>query len=716
MRADEKNPKLGSWWPWVATLILIVSLVLVWKVCCPETPPPLAAEVDLSAACAGDRWIGVLNEKKLEGDTTSDGGGSTERRGDGEATSEETRRCPDPWQPLFLSSRTKVPLGLQRYCLFVGQDPRERLAVIDKKGRVYYDPLKSSDREPYERIGRDDFEKIGQDYFTRIDRDCRVVGPAAETLFPPQGLGDALQNRFLQEAGASSKQLLSEPVRLVIVDSVQDSTKPENEACPPQTKEGDLECSPHGWVLANLATDLLGGAAEITSRRALMRTYRVQPKGPTPNEVLLKIENNPKTGGLFGYWSEFGDAIWRALADWLAIPEPGRPKLILNLSVGWEGIYGTDVAVVRDPIAAVVCHGALVVAAAGNRRAGPPSLEKPILPAAWEQLPAPTDEQCQALLGEEPRSYAFNTTYKPLLFAVGGVQEGGLILSNAKPQATPRLVAFGDHAAPLDEESSPPVLRTLTGTSVATLVVSAAAAVQWDKTADLGSFDVMDELWKGAAEYAAGHPAEQLVDFCWEPKHNCPLPTTARRIFVKSPTFPLAGKPSDLPIRASLINTVKLNALSTFENVLDCEPQVLAYKEKPSQDKNLCPQRWPFDIAAQPWLGPQPGSNHNPDCRYTEGSPGTLVLEFDPCFRIEGMPTEIDDFTLVAGSVAYRLPIEPFRLGDPDLLCPLENDDRRQQVVLAGNPFEGLHPMYLAVTVNGRHATITPILQVLKED
>ena len=65
----------------------------------------------------------------------------------------------------------------------------------------------------------------------------------------------------------------------------------------------------------------------------------------------------------------------------------------------------------------------------------------------------------------------------------------------------------------------------------------------------------------------------------------------------------------------------------------------------------LCPQRV-YDVSAQPWVGSQPGPNHNPNCTATQSSPTTVLLEFDPRFRIEGMPAKLSDFTLIAGGKA----------------------------------------------------------------
>ncbi len=696
MCAETLNSESGRKWHQAATIALCFAVALVaikLFLGKPEPEPePVTPVVDFAAACPGDRWVGLLNEERSRGDDVYKPG--------------ERRACPAPWKPLFTSAENPVPPGLQRFCFYQGADPRRELAILDRQGTVYFDALPEPGRRPFSRVDREELEKHGRDYFTRIDRDCPVVGPAAETLFPAQALGGPTKTRFLQETG--SVTLPAGNVRLEIVDSVQDSDAPEEERCKSQTETGDLECSPHGFVLANLARDLLGDAVDIRSKRALRRTYRVQAEGSTPDEETLPLDTAPETGGLFGYWTELGAAIWRAVDAW-----NGNGRLVLNLSVGWESIYGADVAAVRTPIEVAVCRGALVVAAAGNRRAGPPSLEVPILPAGWETLSAPTPGRCAALLTNPP-PYDTSTPYRPLVYAVSGVQGDSQLLSTAKPRATPLRVAFGDHASavlPADPPSAPDRLLTLTGTSVSALVVSAAAVVRWSQTSDASAFEVMQSLSD------AGTLVEPPVDFCLNPEVNCPPGTLTRRIFVAPPSVPVAPIGA-LPIDADKIDPadVEIVEIDTFENLETCRPRTLAHEGPATPAGNLCPQSL-FDVAAQPWVGPQPGSNHNPDCRYSENSPGTLEFEFLPCFRIEGMPVTLDDFTLVAGNVAYRLPIAALTLGDPTVgPCPLEDDPRRVHVVLKGINFQGLHPMYLAVSLDEDNAAVTPLLQVLAQD
>ncbi len=117
-------------------------------------------------------------------------------------------------------------------------------------------------------------------------------------------------------------------------------------------------------------------------------------------------------------------------------------------------------------------------------------------------------------------------------------------------------------------------------------------------------------------------------------------------------------------------------------------------------------------------MGPQPGANPCSGCTKGQGSPTTLVLEFDPCYRVEGRPAAIDDFVLIVGSQGYRLPIPGLRLGNSGTACPAgEDDPRRRHLIITDFPTleQPLPPMYLAFRVNATWATLSPILGVIDE-
>ena len=706
---SSDSPRASTYRPKTAILILLVAvtalvaLVALVATKRADTPnplvpnplvlKPLVLKLDRFEPCRGNPWIGILKD--------------------------DGRSCPAGWKSLFAlppddaaeQYRTAayqddvrhpnddaLPPGLRRFCMIADQKESRGL-------------------------------KPRSEVLERIEQDCSVIGGAADTFFPIGDFDKPLRGRFLQQAGrpdpAQSFEAPPEAVRLVIIDSASDIPGDLNQdtlndqECPAAPGTGALECSAHGWALARLARDLLCSddpsencVVEIGARRALRGTYEIQERGSKGNPLEPKRVELPLTGGATG--GRYGDqkdlarAIWREVDNWRN--KQPRPKLILNLAVGWEEIYG-DAPSVRAAIEDAVCRGVLVLAAAGNRIAGPVGIgEIPILPGAWEQDPAPSESECKSLLEdsfvEQPQkskeqleeksagqTQGSDEDYRPLLHAVGGVQMDDRPMSNSRPHATPRIVAYGDHVPVVYSGGNR--RETLTGTSVSTLVVAAAAAVQWRKDSGQKSFEVMQALWQG------GERVSQPVDFCLG--SPCPV---AKRVFVGSrreatdPWPPVIRKPATIP----------LAAFPRSKTLEDCAPQTLHYDAEPPPGANLCPQRWANDIAAQAMVVPQPGTNHNPNCTIEVNSPGTLLLEFHQRFRVGGTPAELSDLTLVAGDRAYRLPEKTLLLGEPG--SELQQLVFKEMPLLTGDPY----PLYLAAIVNGKYATITPILLVQGKD
>ncbi len=382
-------------WPKAVTIVLVLAIALVIALLVilfsafpkePENREPPIVELDLTEACRENQWVGVLKENFPAG-------------------------CPEHWDPLFAAAipppeegedrpaytreaaQELIPPGLRRFCVSQSIPEGQRPSVADpevESGWLTYDE------------------------FERIDQDCSVVGGAAGSFFPIDDFDQALTARFRREAGRSAPieppgdsdqagvRAVPPPrgVRLVIVDSAQDSEDPQDQECPIDPGPGKPECSPHGWALTKLARDLLchgqDCAAQISTRRALRWTYEIQKKGSKPKKVELDVtdpDGEATGGGRFGAWEDIALAIRREVAEWSAIGVDDRPNLILNLSLGWESAYG-EPPVVRAAIEDAVCRGALVLAAAGNRIAGPPFMDTPVLPAACEAEPSPSRERC----------------------------------------------------------------------------------------------------------------------------------------------------------------------------------------------------------------------------------------------------------------------------------------------------------------------------------
>ncbi len=160
-------------------------------------------------------------------------------------------------------------------------------------------------------------------------------------------------------------------------------------------------------------------------------------------------------------------------------------RLVLNISLGYQRVNAGVDDFTRGPQASLkaaldfaACHGALVFAASGNVRdeSCPQNESGPLAPAAFEEIPAPTEAECHHMGfvpdfdGDFP---VFSNEPRPLVYAVGGVDAYDEPLPNARPQSQPELVALG--AAGVGNDLTMP----LTGTSVSTAIASATAKLLW---------------------------------------------------------------------------------------------------------------------------------------------------------------------------------------------------------------------------------------------
>jgi hypothetical protein len=320
--------------------------------------------------------------------------------------------------------------GLDRYCVYTSQG----------HGREFQKPAGLVQADP--------------------DRMALIASAPDDTPLADQVRGP-LADQFLNQVGSVQLASAYNPtVRIVVLDSY-----PTGEGVPTQFYGlGSL----HGYGMAHLANKIVCGTADscpiqIATRLALRYDgYNPDPFSP----------DNP--GSDFGgHQGRIGDLATEIPAEILHLTNMAlpHPKLILNLSIGWDGEYHEDDLVkqgkldtwtqaVYAELKAAHDAGVLIIAAAGNRFGGEDS-HGPLLPAAWEaQCP---DSGC----GEK------------IVYAVGGVDWQGLPLPNARPAGLPELVAYADHAVVDGDADSGVNTRIYTGSSVAAVVASSIAAVTW---------------------------------------------------------------------------------------------------------------------------------------------------------------------------------------------------------------------------------------------
>ena len=365
-----------------------------------------------------------------------------------------SRRCPkvEGWQGEPLLSRALAKSAVAR-----SGPARDDLALIQELGLdrfCVYTPEPGSDR-PFVAPPN-----------LKAARDRLAISTAGEDLVPRSPLTDvshlnrvdqALSEEFLRETGQlpPDSGLPSGPpnVQITFLDTEPDGPLASSPPTPPGPQ--------HGFAVAHLAQELVCKAgdglcaATVLSKRAL----NYQASSGLAHQLPSRLP------GSIGTISDLAVAIAEAV-----LACPSEKRLILNLSIGWDGeadLDGND-AIDRDPAVQSVYaalqfaarEGVLVIAAAGNRRGG--GLDDsnwPILPAAWDLWPA----------GKPSK----------LVYAVGGVDWQGLPLPNSRTNALPVRVAYGDHAT-LEVGNHSGVYTTVyTGSSVSTAVVSAAAAVIW---------------------------------------------------------------------------------------------------------------------------------------------------------------------------------------------------------------------------------------------
>ncbi len=656
-------------------LLLLLVATAVGASAAPVDPPLEAFD-----GCPAWRWVGITPE------------------GAGSCPVPDSRPGFDPWTVRRLfdpGGGGQIPPGLQAFCLYENPGVADAAAVRDL---------------------------LLGGALTDLGSDCMAIAPLGEL---EDQTWSPLAGHFLLQAGQSPLPVTAgPPTRLALLDSGA-------------TREADAERfpgnSPHGWTLANMAADLLcdGGTcrADVTSQLALpwLSFDRKSRSASQLNEV---------DGGFVGTLGDLAQALRREVRAWLAEPPPGR-RLVINLSLGWDRLFGGLTGPVADmpaPVQAIyraiedaVCRGALVVAAAGNGFGGPEPNRGPLLPAAWELRPAPTGAACVAALEVLPDPADFpppgQPVYRPLVHAAGAARADGTALSNSRFRGLPRLMAFSDHGVVESHLTDQPT-ATLTGSSVAAAVVSAAAAAAWSYRSDLRADEIMQTLYDGGVDLGVE------ADFCLDGRRAdlCPpqggQTVQRKRVAVCDTVVELCASgggdcpdPSELPVcpawppappdltEVDLPFAEVVDAGDLAATLLDpvCQGESLAY-DPAFVPADPCPHHQYWDLARESWLGPQPGSNPCPNCGLDPGAAGpaesrpqgggaVLLLEIADDF--EGVLT---DATLKADDVTYNL---------SGVMGSLKAGD---QLKVIGLPVTGEEKIFLSVTLDGERSAVAPLV------
>ncbi|MEM1179486.1 MAG: hypothetical protein AAGM22_14155 [Acidobacteriota bacterium] len=475
---------------------------------------------------------------------------------------------------------------------------------------------------------------VGQ-LFALLSGGLEALAPDRIAVHGLASLGDVLSQslakRFDRQVGRIDLPVdpTAPALRLAILD-----TSPTSGMNPSQLPEN----SHHGHTLQRFAEHLLctsgpqSCAADITSRLALgYKSFTGDQLGPHDRDVVQ--------GGFYGTISELAAAIWLEVE---AANQQGA-RLVLNLSVGWDPLYGgletdirempLDVQAVYRALREAACSNALVIAAAGNRTDQHGPQYGPLLPAAWAERPGPSAGSCSGVASAPANQ---------LLYAVGGVQGTGAPLANARPDSAGRLAAYADHAT-LHSGDSPVTELPLTGSSVAALVASATAAAVLHYRPTWTVDEVMDNL------YDSGDALGRFAERCQSPpcgavRYLSLCEAVRRACHVNAP----GSCPSALPPCPArpLDRAVVSAAIAPFALTSGQWVDVTVFEPKPHQD--ACGLHQPFakpgflppepsphrqrgGLGRQPWAHPQPSSDPCPNCTLFPDS-GEMALEIDSTF------------------------------------------------------------------------------------
>jgi hypothetical protein len=577
---------------WIAA-----SLLVVLTACCGTAPLPRATffNFPLQDAYPTWRWIGI--KRDLTAPCPPARGWRVEPLLD-------LRRLPAEAQ------RQAAGLGLDAYCLY--ENPRAGqglpLATIRALGRAEPDPM------ALVLAAGDDLRGL--------------TSPAFETDFA-QRAGRAV----LPNSGGRPR------VRLVLLD-----TQPTGNGVPalPASRYN----SPHGYALANIAGRLTSNgdgdgfydpAADVRTRLA-MPYLSYDPTNPGAARLDLA------RGGFVGSIGGLAQAVVEEVTAWetrRSLPctpadrDCGRAQhLVLNLSLGWDGEkfsggerYVADmqaaVQAVHKTLELAACRGALVVAAAGNRSGGPGAPTGPVLPAGWEGRVA--EPYCPELAG------------RPFIYAAGGVQAQSYPLASSRLQGLPRLSAYGDHAVVKDRHRMP--TPTLTGTSVATVVVSSAAALVWQHRPELTADQVMELLYQSGDTMKDASGVTKLADFYYSPAANAPAPEAHRISLCRalstacpncSPATCAEARPDGLAQRLSVfhpVTTIDGTVMSVkFSPQPPCKAPAL-YHQPADPLEYPCPFEQLPSMTDDPETTPQPGADPCPNCTLTSDSGALATVQ-----------------------------------------------------------------------------------------
>lgn len=525
----------------------------------------------------------------------------------------------------------ELPAGLRAYCLYLkkpsglGADetPTELQMLIKERLLVRLEP---------------DLAIVGGPGQIR-QAQLRGVGSASRALLSQPTLASAsgdleslMGPTYRTEFDQHTEPLQSfelvgnrHPVRLGLVDTSPTAS--------PGYATSVVGTSLHGYQMAELGQHIVCDktgqcVAALSSRLALELRY------DEAGNLISDVVN----GGTFGTVGWFAEAVRREVQSWEEqCAKGGWRPLVLGMAVGWLAAYGgagldfegwsLPVQTAYEALADAHCRDVGLVAAAGNTSGGATNNEGPLLPAGWEQLPALSNDECWVRAGTEPRGVGL-ASYRPFLFAMGGLDAVAAPLALSRPQGNPRQVAFADHATVFS--ASGDQVPVITGTSVSTIVGAASAAVVWAHQPEFGFADVM---W---AAYGGGQPLNLVADFCLgggactDRLHWVTTCSAVVHACTASGIAGLCPDPAMLPLCAGPqagrpdVSTVSFGTFELLAQDIDATslsgpftdpacPGMGLFTTAQSLPTDPCPELQYYGTQAKPWTSSQPGTDPFPN-------------------------------------------------------------------------------------------------------
>ena len=573
---------------------------------------------------------------------------------------EDTPMLPCPpiggWtgERLFASSEA-LPPTLLKYCRYVANSEKSSPAALAAN-------LCSNNADPDLC-----FDEVAPERLV-----VTAQGDMEDILWPD------FKTHFLDQSGAPGPLVTgTQNVRLAVVD-----TEPSGQG---QELNGPGTAD-HGFGLLNLARDMLcnqAGGCDIQLGSSIglpLQRCSTQPgascscSDPEPSRT--GFCDTPALGGHLGGQGDVARGVFAAVRSWEVT---GPQRLIINLSLGWDPRYGGLAPLATAPLGARAvfdaleyahCRGALVLAAAGNRTTGPESSSGPLLPAAWENVDGPTGSECATLLdgiAVDPSLFPDGGAYRPLLFAVGAVDEINQ-RARVRIDGEPSLTAFGTHAVGdwVDNGTVKPS-GFLTGTSVGSMVVAAAAAAAWHHRPSVPSYAIMSSV------YASGTNVGRGADFCVDNEsgtcdtrpvrriHACAAVEQACTDFTGSscPSFPcpaLRQSPPGIDLAAlntafSTVTPVDISNFTKQATIVECnEDYIIRWDAMQSQPVNPCPHLQFYGMQVTPYADGQPEGEVCESCSNQFASPGNYYLEV-----VDDFLTSVHDVTLLCNGEGYHV-------------------------------------------------------------